>query len=52
MANQFREKQAPLMLFVSYNDDSFKQHHQRVSHGGNNMNSKLNSLEKLRKRDQ
>ncbi|WP_272520996.1 hypothetical protein [Providencia sp. PROV202] len=46
MANQFREKQTPLMLFVSYNDDSFKQPHQRVSHGGNNMDSKLNSLEK------
>lgn len=46
MANQFREKKAPLMLFVSYNDNSFKQHHQRVSHGGNNMDSKLNSLEK------
>lgn len=46
MANQFREKQVPLMLFVSYSDNSFKQHHQRASHRENNMDSKLNSLEK------
>ncbi len=26
MANQFREKQVPLMLFVSYSDNSFKEH--------------------------
>ena len=45
MANQFREKQVPLMLLVSYGDSSPSSSNLGSSSGGNKMQSRLSSLE-------